>query len=88
MKKLVEVTEVAGEGLEALLGENVTIFCMNYIYAGTLVGVNSSFIKLENASVVYDTGAFSKKDWATAEELPGAWYVQNSSIESFGLLKG
>ena len=34
MKKLVEVTEVEGEGLSALLGEVVMIFALNYIYTG------------------------------------------------------
>jgi hypothetical protein len=37
MKKIVNVQEVDGEGLVALLGERVELFCMNYIYAGTLV---------------------------------------------------
>lgn len=36
MKKLMHVTEVDGEGIEALLGENVTFFCLNYIYHGKL----------------------------------------------------
>ena len=40
MKKLVNVTEVEGEGLTKLMGERVTLFCMNYIYTGKLVGVN------------------------------------------------
>lgn len=31
MKKLVSVQEVEGQGLDALLGEEVTFFCMNYI---------------------------------------------------------
>jgi hypothetical protein len=31
MKKIVSVTEVEGEGLIGLLGENVILFCMNYI---------------------------------------------------------
>lgn len=37
MKKLIQ--EVEGEGLIALLGKRVTLFCMNYIYTGDLVGV-------------------------------------------------
>lgn len=32
MRKLVE--EIAGEGLDKLLGERVTLFCLNYIYTG------------------------------------------------------
>ncbi len=85
MKQVVTVTEVDGEGLEALLNENVMLFGLNYIYAGKLVGVNTSFVKLENAKIVYETGPFSAKGYKDAQPLPGsAWYVQTSAIESFG----
>ena len=46
MKKLVNVQEVEGEGLVALLGEKVILFCMTYFYAGTLVGVNTDTVLL------------------------------------------
>ena len=36
MKKLVEVTEVDGEGLESFLGQEITLYCLNYIYTGEL----------------------------------------------------
>lgn len=86
MKKLIEITE--GEGFEALLGENVLIFCMNYIYTGKLVGVNDTCIKLDDAKLVYETGSFADKDYKDAQSLPNAtWYVQTSSIESFGVGK-
>ena len=85
MKQVVTVTEVDGEGLEAFLNENVLLFGLNYIYTGKLVGVNSTFVKLENAKIVYETGPFDKKDYTDAQALPGkAWYVQTSAIESFG----
>jgi hypothetical protein len=87
MKKLVQVQEIEGEGLEALMGENVTLFCQIYIYTGKLIGVNSEFVLLENAHVVYETGAFNEKNWKDAQKLPGNWYVTKNSIESFGLLK-
>jgi hypothetical protein len=88
MKKLVKVEEVDGEGLVVLMGETVTLFCLNYIYAGTLVGVNDTFVKLDNAHVVYDTGSFTDKKFKDAQKLTNStWYVQTSSIESFGLLK-
>ena len=45
MKKLVE--QVDGEGFEALMGEVITVFCLNYFYTGKLVGVNDSCILLE-----------------------------------------
>ena len=85
MKQVVTVTEVEGEGLEALLNENVMLFGLNYIYAGKLVGVNSTFVKLENAKIVYETGPFTDKGYKDAQSLPGAaWYVQTSAIESYG----
>jgi hypothetical protein len=85
MRKIVE--DVSGEGLEKLLGERVTLFCLNYIYTGKLVGVNASCVLLEEASIVYETGELTSKTWKNAEPLPHAWYVQIGSIESFGLLK-
>ena len=88
MKQIVTVTEVEGEGLESLLGQNVLLFCLNYIYTGKLVGVNSSFVKLEGAKIVYETGPFSDKNYKDAQNLPASeWYVQTSAIESFGLGK-
>ncbi len=87
MKKLREVVEVENEGLIALLGKVVTLFCMNYIYTGILVGVNDTCVQLEKASVVYETGDFQSKTWKNAQALPGNWYVQMSAIESFGELK-
>lgn len=87
MKKLVQVQEIEGEGLEALLGLNVALFCMNYIYAGTLVGVNNSCVLLEDAKIVYETGELTAKNWKDAQSLPGPWYVQMNSIESFGKMK-
>ena len=85
MKKLVE--EVEGDGLVLLLGQEVTLFCMNYIYAGKLVGVNDRFVKLEKASVVYETGAFNEENWKDAQPLPHDLYVMLSAIESFTILK-
>jgi hypothetical protein len=85
MKKIVE--EVSGEGLEKLLGERITIFALNYIYTGKLMGVNASCVLLEEASIVYETGELNTKTWKDAQALPGPWYVQIGSIESFGVLK-
>lgn len=87
MKKLIQVTEVDGEGLEGLLGQTVTLFCQVYIYTGKLVGVNSSFIKLEKAKVVYETGTFDSPAWKDAQALPSDWYVKRHAIESYGILK-
>jgi hypothetical protein len=85
MKKI--VNEVQGEGLDKLLGERVTLFCMNYIYTGTLTGINDTCVLLTDAALVYETGGFNEKDWKDAQKLPHDWYVQISAIESFGKLK-
>lgn len=83
MKKVVQVTEVDGEGLIALLGKRVMIFCMNYIYTGELEGVNASCVLLKDPAIVYETGAFDSKTFGDAQKLPYALYVHTNSIESF-----
>lgn len=86
MKILVDEKEQ--EGLEALLGEVITVFCALYFYTGKLVGVNNTCIKLEEPYIVYETGSFSEKAWKDAQKLPHKyWYVQTSMIESFGKMK-
>jgi hypothetical protein len=87
MLKLIEVDKDS-EGLKGLIGEKVTLLCANYFYAGKLVGVNDSYVKLENASIVYETGAWDTKTYKDVQKLPGkAIYVMTSFIESFGVLK-
>ena len=89
MKKAatVEVVEVANEGLISLLGQIVTVFCMNYIYTGKLEGVNDTCILLSSPKIVYETGPFTTKDWKDAQPLPNDLYIQTSAIESFGIVK-
>ncbi len=89
-KILVEVPKEE-EGLESLIGSTVTLFCTNYFYTGFLVGVNDRWVKLEDASIVYETGSFGEANWKDAQRLHREngkhWYVQTASIESFGILK-
>jgi hypothetical protein len=89
MKKpvTVEVVEVPNEGLIALLGQTVTLFCARYIYTGVLAGVNDTCVLLENPKIVYETGPFDTKDWKDAQSLPHSFYVAIPAIESFGILK-
>ena len=84
MKKIVEET---GEGLEKLLGERITLFCMNYIYTGKLSGVNTTCVLLTDPCIVYETGAFSDKAWKDAQALPHDLYVMLSCVEAFGVIK-
>lgn len=83
----IEVMEVENEGLISLLGQNITLFCAVYIYTGKLVGVNSTYVKLENPKIVYETGAFDNKTWKDAQSLPNDMYICTSMIESFGIVK-
>ena len=85
MKTIIEMQNI--EGLEKLLGERVTLFCQIYIYTGKLIGVNDSYVKLQDAAIVFETGGFDSKDWKDAQKMPHDWYVQTNAIESFGILK-
>jgi ferredoxin-fold anticodon binding domain-containing protein len=85
MKKLVQVIEEEGQGLEALLGKKVAVFCLNYIYAGTLTGVNKDDIILSEAGIVYETGPLKERGYKDWQALPGnEWRVRTSCIESYG----
>lgn len=88
MKKIVTVEQVEGEGLDALLGERVLLMCAGYFYEGVLVGVNDTFVKLDDAAIVYSTGAWSNKSYDDIQKLhQNEWYVQRGLIESFGKSK-
>lgn len=83
MKKVVQTVEVNDEGLEALLGEQVMLMCLNYTYAGILIGVNDHDVLLKNAHIVYETGKFADK----AFKLPSdEWRIKTASIESYGVV--
>ena len=85
MKRIIETDETSG--FEALLGEKVTLFCLNYIYTGTLAGVNNDHVLLSSPKLVYETGSFDEKEWKNAQALPHEWRVQISAVESWGVLK-
>ena len=86
MKLLID--ENGADALESLMGKEITLFCINYIYAGKLVGVNATCVKLENPKIVYETGAFTEKNWKDAQSLPHKhFFIQLSAVESFGECK-
>ena len=88
MKKVIETIEVDGEGLEALLGKKVTLFCANYFYTGKLTGVNKTCVLLEDPAIVYETGKFTDSSYADCQPLGvKTWYIQTEAIESFGEFK-
>ena len=80
MKKIIEVDEKAG--LDSLLGERVILLCMNYFYAGKLTGVNETFVLLEDASIVYETGEWGLPNWKDAQKIGRPVYVRIPTIEA------
>jgi hypothetical protein len=88
MKMLVQTVEVEGQGLESLIGERVTLFCANYIYAGTLAGVNTTDILLTDAAIVYETGPFNGTPFKDAQKVAKEWRIRTSAIESYGVIEG
>jgi hypothetical protein len=87
VKKLVQVVEVENEGLVSLIGQKITLFCLNYIYTGTLVGINDTCVRLDNPSIVYETGDLCSSTWKDAQKLPNSAYIMLSCIESFTTMK-
>ena len=82
------LTEVKEEGLLKLMGKRVLIMGAVYFYEGVLVGVNDSYVKLNDAHIVYETGKFSDSLYKDSQKLHSEdWYVQTALIESFGLSK-
>jgi hypothetical protein len=82
-KKEQTIIEDENEGLFSLMGQQVILFCMNYIYAGKLIGVNDTCVLLENGGVVYETGPFGDLKWKDFQKVAEKFYVQKDSIESF-----
>lgn len=86
MRKLVK--EVENEGLDKLLGETVTLFCLNYFYNGKLVGVNDTCVLLEDPKIIYETGKFTESSWKDIQSMGvDSLYVQVQAIESFAVTK-
>ena len=84
MKTLVEASN---EGLESFIGQKITLFCANYFYSGRLVGVGKNDVKLEDPAIVYETGAFTEKQYKDEQKLGVQyWYVRRSAVESYGVL--
>jgi len=86
MKKLIQ--EVENEGFEKLLGETVTLLCMNYFYNGVLTGVNDTCVLLSDPKLIYETGRWTDSKWKDAQSMGlEELYVQKHTIESFGVTK-
>lgn len=85
MKTIQVIEEKEGEGLISFLGKPLTLYCLNYIYTGTCIGVNDICIKLDakDACIVYNTGELQANKFADAQKCGKDRYVLISAIESF-----
>lgn len=80
---MMKVVEVPTEGIASLLGKRVLLMCANYFYTGKLAGVNKTFVVLEDASIVYETGEWSAPAFKDAQKLPKPVSVRMQFIESW-----
>ena len=78
MKQLIETSNESY--LESLIGKPVVVWCLNYIYAGTLVGVDDDCLRLTDAKVVYETGPLSGA-LQDAQSLQGDAFVMRRCVE-------
>ena len=83
IKDLIKEEEVMVKDLSQLKGKLYTFWCTRYIYHGVVKEVTKTFITLENASIVYDTGSFDKTSAETIEKLPHDCNIMIQSVESF-----
>jgi len=74
-------------GLNSLVGQRITLFCMNYIYTGKLVELDENQVRLDDAGIVYDTGPLLDKKWTDMQDLPHPVYIRMNSVESYMVLK-
>ena len=84
MRRIVEVT--SGDGLDKLLGKYVQLWCVNYIYAGKLVGVNQDDCVLSDPHIVYETGKMTDGGFKLAESCGvEELFIRLSAVESYSL---
>ena len=69
--------------MQSLLGKKVLLMCANYFYTGKVVSANDSFIKLDNAAIVYETGPWNTTKFLDEQNIGDSHYVMINAIESF-----
>ena len=77
----IELKEI--DSMEELIGETYLFQCARYIYHGEVEAVNSDFITLKNAGIVFETGDYNSDSPEDLQKLPNDVKVFRDSIESF-----
>ena len=73
--------------LKDLVGKTYTFWCARYIYHGKVKAVNSTYLTLENAGIVYETGSLNDKKASDLQGLPNDCHILIQSIESIVKMK-
>jgi len=69
--------------MEDLVGKKWAFQCARYIYFGKVKSVNSTFIELDEAQIVYETGEWSNTEADDVQKAPkGKIILMRQSIES------
>lgn len=69
--------------MKDLVGQVYTFWCARWIYHGKVKSVNTEYIVLENASVVFETGDYGNSEASDIQSLPNDFQVMIQSIEGF-----
>ena len=80
-----EVKEI--NEMNDLIGKTYLFQCARYIYHGKVKVVNSTYIELENAGVVFNTGGYDATSPEDRQSLPNNAFVMRQSIEAFYKMK-
>lgn len=76
-----EVIEV--ESFDDFVGKKLAFQCARYIYFGKVEKVNSVFIELSDAQIIFDTGDFLNNKADDAQNLPKEKvFLMRQSIET------
>jgi hypothetical protein len=72
------------------VGQEVVVFCANYIYGGKIVNVTSQELVLDDPYIIYETGDFAAAQWKNFQRLPTKQArIERTAIEShFALQRG
>ena len=71
------------ETLDDLIGKTYAFQCARYIYHGKVKSINSTYIELTKAGIVYETGELNTSSPSDRQELPNNVFVLRNAIESF-----
>ena len=82
-----QTKDVEIKNLQDLVGQIYTFWCARYIYHGKVKSVNSTYITLEDAGIVYNTGSLDAVSAEDLQGLPHECQIVWGSVESFTKLK-